>query len=168
MTKELELARLRDFKESNPWSGTYDQKKEKFKDLMTSFCEIHKVESPKLIVPRSWKHKRHGDCWFKQQKIRMRNFSVLTLLHEFKHWSDFCQGMPFETDQDLLEREWEAKYYSTSRFYSVWPERVQGLQELIDDVQDSDLSKFKTSSVSDRYKYDPHLVAIVNVVRGKI
>ena len=129
--EEIEI--LNNFKKKHPWSGTYCQKKIKFKKLLTELCELHDVEVPKLLIPSKkfeWTKKRHGDCTYQSKKIRIRNFSVITLLHEFRHWLDFCKFPTLIQRKEKKKVEWRANYYSSRLFYTVWPERIKIFKRL--------------------------------------
>ena len=130
--RELEI--LNDFKKDKPWSGNYTYKFPKFNDLLCDLCQLYKIENPTLIIPKNKKFKwiktRDGDFWFKQKKLRMKNFSVITLLHEFKHWIDYNNNRSWKTKKDKQKREYEATYYSTFLFYRTWTERLKHLQEI--------------------------------------
>ena len=161
MQEEIEI--LRNFKKKHPWSGDYYQKKKKFKKFLKQLCELHQVEVPKLLVPQKkfkWTKNRHGDCIYKLKKIRIRNFSILTLLHEFRHWTDLCQFPELRSRKKKKEVEWRANYYSNRLFYTVWPERIKIFKRLVDN---NDLIKnsAKLKRLRKAYKNDTSLKSSV-------
>ena len=165
LKQEIEL--LKTFKENHPWRGDYNAKKKKFICLLNELCKLHNLESPKLLIPKKrgrfqWCKSRHGDCWLKDKKIRLRNFSIITLLHELKHWTEFNQNKNFKK-LTRKEREWSAIYYSTSRFYSVWPERITHLEELRDNIK-----RVHHQEIKENYKENPHLSALVGIILNDI
>lgn len=158
-TQEISL--LKDLKQKHPWSGSYMVKKAKFKYLLNGLCEIHGVDAPRLLIPKDkeqyeWTKKVYGDCWCQLGKIRVRNFSVITLLHEFRHWLDYnTAGL-----KRKKASEWRANYYSTYRFYYVWPERIKLLNELFTEKE--------LSLKPENYKTDAYIQAMEDLVRGDL
>jgi hypothetical protein len=149
-----EISLLKDFKKVGPWSGSYDQKKSKFSRLLDDFCKMHGVQKVELLFSKDLES--YGECWTEEGKIWLRNFSALTLLHEFKHWLDYSSS---DLKNDKVD-EWRANYYSTYRFYYVWPERIKLLSEL-----------FKEKAVNvepEDYRVNANLLAMEDLVKGTV
>lgn len=168
-----EIYLLEEFKEKKPWSGNFYKKKSKFNWLLTNLCYIHTLPCPKLIIPKNphlykWTKNIDGDCWFFEQKIRIKNFSVITLLHEFKHWVDLWSNKKFKPKENKEKREWEAIYYSISRFYKVWPERINYLKELSFSFSKNNICLDNFINKYNIYDNDPNMKAILDIVAGKI
>ena len=150
---QQEIVILKQLKKKRPWSGGYEVKKEKFTWFLEELCKLHELEIPKLIIHRSekqfkWAKKYCGDCTLEGKKgqIRIKNFSIITLLHEFKHWKDFHDPELKFNKKEEKKREYDAYYYSTRRFYAVWPERIKMLSEFIEN------KIFKTKSIQTRIR----------------
>lgn len=178
-----EIALLKELKKNNPWSGGYKAKKKKFKWLLTELCLIHNLKVPKLIIPQypqklKWTKKICGDC--SRKTIRINNFSVLTLLHEFKHWIDFHNpNLEWKQKKEKEKREYDAYYYSTRRFYEIWPERINMLSEfynLIDnDTEKSIIAidkirkmKYQYQKTNIDYKLRAETCAIIDIILKEV
>jgi len=163
LQQDIEIIEV--FKRCSPWSGTFERKREKFLTLLNNLCMVRSIEIPKLLIHRDhkrfkWARANDGDCWFNQKKIRIRRFSVLTLLHEFKHWNDMKGGKSFN-GPCKKQREWEAVYYSTYLFYRVWPERLKHLSDLM-------TMRVENIKLSESQKENASLVALIDlIVKGK-
>ncbi len=132
--EEIEI--LKKFKQQSPWNGNYYNKKRKFKEFLIKLCELHEVEVPKFLIPKNqykfkWAQQRFGDCNYRLKTIRIKNFSIITLLHEFRHWVDFQKSPELRSKKQEHVMEWRASYYSNRLFYTVWPERIKIFKKLI-------------------------------------
>ena len=84
---------LEEFKQKNPWSGDFDERKEKFTDLHNKFNEIFGRNIGLSIEispnPRDWSSS--GNSYYIQfrdgkEEIHLKGrFSVITFLHEWFH-----------------------------------------------------------------------------------
>ncbi len=128
MIIEDEIYLLKKIKKNNPFDGNEHSKYNKFEKLLVGLCEIHKIGVPEFVINKNLPKGVCGDCRFESPRIRLKRFSVVTLLHEFKHWVDYSKKLNF--DQELDDREWDAIYYSNILFYAVWPERIKNLKEV--------------------------------------
>ncbi len=172
--KEIHL--LKKFKKKYPWTGGYKIKKNKFKWFLNELCAIYNIKTPKLIIPQypnklKWTKKIHGDC--SKYRIRINNFSIITLLHEFKHWVDFHNSQLKWQKEELQQREYDAYYYSARMFYTVWPERIKMISELntLIDNNDSNVIINKIRELKKEYKktninYKSHaeICAIIDII----
>lgn len=181
--QELEL--LKELKQKSPWTGEYQSKKEKFIWLLTELCNIHNMDVPKLVIPKypnqfEWTKKYCGDCAFRYRhkgKIRIKNFSVITLLHEFKHWIDFHNSkLKWKTKKEKEKREYDAYYYSTRRFYAVWPERIKTLSEFVENnIFETKTAQLRMRQMKEKYqdtdvdyKLRAETRAIIDIVLGEV
>jgi hypothetical protein len=159
---QQEIKLLKYIKSKKPWYGSYSSKKAKFTFLLDNLCELHCLDKIKLLIPEDrrqheWSRRYYGDCCPKIRRIRIRNFSIITLLHEFKHWLDYNTTGLFHNNKI---DEWRANYYSTYRFYYVWPEKIDLLNEMF--------TEQNISVYAENYKVDVYLQAIEDLVQGKI
>jgi len=180
-----EIALLKELKEIKPWTGGYQTKKEKFEWLLNELCLMHKLETPKLIVPKNpkqfkWTQEYCGDCAYGSKyegRIRIRNFSVIILLHEFKHWIDFHNPeLKWQSKKDRDKRDYDAYYYSARRFYEVWPERIKMLSEFIENnIFETKSVQSKIRKMKNRYlatdtnfKLKAETCAVIDIVLGEV
>ena len=154
-----ELQLLSSFKKQNPWAGTYEIKYHKFHTFLVNLCDIYQINCPKFLVPKNknlkWMKDRHGDCRISPPRIRIKYFSVIDLLHEFKHLIDSSNK---DFHKDLNKREWDAIYYSNLLFYITWPERIKKINEIVS--MNNSISRFKEIL---NIK-DPHYCAIIDSI----
>ncbi|MHA1281997.1 MAG: hypothetical protein ACTSQP_05765 [Promethearchaeota archaeon] len=73
------------------WRGDDLHKKNVFESLLRKLCEIYSIpHTPELIIDRNLKSL---GCYIPfKNKIIMNKYSLITLLHEFKHLKDFSEG----------------------------------------------------------------------------
>lgn len=164
---EKELPIFFDFKGSKPFSGNFIQKYSKFEKLVHDLCSLYEIESPVLKIDlrskKGKKSKTDGFIKFSEKTVRIKGFSIMTLLHEIKHWIDFQLGYLWDDLKENKKKEWAAIYYSTFRYYKMWPEKLKCLQEI------QNLSSRKNVSIffdEDEYSSDPHALAIVHLALG--
>lgn len=172
MFLEKEIYLLNKIKQIDPWKGDYEYKYNNFKWILKNLCNLYFLPIPKLIIPKNpnkykWTKKIDGDCWYYQLKIRLKNFSIITLLHEFKHWYDLFDNKKFKPKTNKEKREWEAIYYSITRFYTVWPERIQHLQEIKNKIISENINLSEISFNNFNYSIDPNQQAIYDILLNK-
>lgn len=161
-----ELKILKELKKMKPWYGSKSDKKEKFDFLYRSLSDLHGILVPKLRVVNNLKIKNkklYGLCNMEFGEIFINKFSVITALHEFKHWLDFN----YKVDKSISKLEWEATYYSTSRFYIVWPERIQHLKEIRNRLNTED-NNYKIAKTDINYNMCPDTVAVLDIIMGSL
>jgi len=109
------LAAVNEFKATNPWSGSLDERFLKFKHLNFMLSQAYGIREPTLEMEdmtggNSYHSQYQGD----RHAIVMRGkLSVLTYLHEFAH----ARG----------RNEWQASKWSINLFKRVFPEKYARL-----------------------------------------
>ncbi len=117
------------FKESSPYTGDHAQKIEKFSSLIGAISKEYDVKRPALYVTNSKGQKSYFDEYLETSMgyydgfimlIGMRKFSVLTVLHEFRHHLQYhWEGIKmFSTD-----KEEDANIWSQAVFKQAFEEK---------------------------------------------
>lgn len=121
--KELEeptIEILKEFKEANPWRGTIDERKEKFRVAFRKMRELYGIGRSRLTfaVPNrvsQWRASGWSSYNRSTGRITLRGrLSVITFLHEFGH--------------ALGKGEKGAVKFSLNLFEKVFPEQWEKLQ----------------------------------------
>lgn len=160
--KEFDI--LLQFKKMKPWNGDYFTKYEKFKWLLDKLCLAYNLsyDIPKLKImnDKYSDENGYGNFNFEKNIIELNNFSVITLLHEFKHFLDYKNNIKYNDD---LDRENAADYYCYFNFYYIWPERIEKLQEILNIKKNNNLkldlnlsfsnNNIETKAICDIIKY---------------
>lgn len=143
INQAIELTR--EFIKQKPYRGTYSEKYAKFVWYLEGLCEIYSYRPvPKLIVPKrpsKYLMEHYGFVRIYNRKSRlsiliykikrllrirefiaMRKFSIITLLHEFKHLLDARAGLP--------QSEESARQFSEKIFFTANPHAKKTLVKI--------------------------------------
>ena len=94
-----------------PWSGSGEEKMAKFVTLLNKLSQIYSVTVPVLEIGDPM-HAHGSGCYLPlENKIILPKFSLVTLLHEFKHHLQHCKGK--------RNTEEAARGWSISLFYQA-------------------------------------------------
>ena len=118
--KEKVVEVLRQFKEVNPWKGTFGQRADKFIDCFLKLRTLYNISGLRFVLclPTEFRDfNNSGASYYDNNIICLKGrFSVITFLHEFAH----ALGMNQQQSHD----------WSNGLFKEVWPEKVENLQEV--------------------------------------
>jgi hypothetical protein len=141
------LSAVKSFRECHPYKGTNDEKYRKFKALLFSMSHYYSVPVPSLYVTGMQEFSEidsrlettlgHYDDL--RMQVESRKFSVLTILHEFRHHLQYhCRSMVMMSN----DNEMDANAWSQLLFKSAWPERYNELvgKEEIQPVNENNLN----------------------------
>lgn len=109
---------VRNFKKTRPYTGGREEQMWKFEEFLKILSGIYGLEPPKLYVTDPSKTRTRFDEYIDEHlgcyqdiacRIAMRKFSVLTVLHEFRHflqyrwrkWVDKCLSDDVEKDATI-------------------------------------------------------------------
>lgn len=124
---------VRFFRKRAPYKGSFDEKMSKYKAFLSVLSHYYGVSTPKLYVTDPSKRKTPFDFvldlvkgMYYHGKISIRKFSVISLLHEFRHYlQERCQNI-IRVSQDNEE---DANAWSHHVFKQSWGERYVFLFE---------------------------------------
>lgn len=101
---------------AKPWSGNEEQKMDKFTNWLRQVSQVYHTNTPSLQISDD-EVTRELRGYYEQGHISLPKFSVLTLMHEFRHHLQ-REGIVSVT---AFDREQDAINWSTSLFYTVRP-----------------------------------------------
>ena len=121
---ESTLELVREFKSSHPYRGSYEEKLEKYKNLLTSLNNRYGIEDEiGLVIPRegkcpSWLNSAMG-MWVtgptpyptRPNTIYVRKFSVITFLHEYRHLLQTKLNRGAGRDKEVDARDFSETIY---------------------------------------------------------
>ena len=110
--------RVRTFIKSNLWKGTAGEKQKKFERLLHDLSQIYKIPQPTLRISNK---KKAGNGFYESNHIELPHYSVVTLLHEFRHHH---QHQKHRKDTEAIARGW-----SLSLFYQAAPKHFKNARE---------------------------------------
>lgn len=101
----------------DPWSGSREELQERFQMLLDWLCDAYGVPRLRLVVRSTPMLERCLGYYSPAGRlVAMRKFSIITLLHEFRHHLDHVQGRPSPNSVELYR-------WASEAFFEVWPER---------------------------------------------
>lgn len=122
---------VRCFKRIHPYVGSHDEKIRKFKSVLVVLSHYYSVNVPTLYVTDDTAEMSAFDEYIWQCKgvydhtdnsISLRKFSIISLLHEFRHHLQFVVGFLCDNTED------DANMWSHVIYKTVWPHNFATLK----------------------------------------
>jgi hypothetical protein len=132
MIPENVIEAVRCLKRNHPYRGTYDIKSKKFGCLLNVLSYYYSVPVPSLYIVDDSKPMTNFDKCIVMIKgcynpstcnISLRKFSVISLLHEFRHHLQCVLGFPCDNIED------DANIWSHLIYRKVFSRNFQRLKE---------------------------------------
>ncbi len=106
---------------SKPWSGTDDEKQDKFERWLRQVANVYGIPAPQLEISDDPLTLLMAGG-YSAGTMTLPKFSVLTLFHEFRHHMQFCGvGRAGEVYGEHTAMEDDAAGWGCSLFYKVRP-----------------------------------------------
>lgn len=118
------ITAVRCFKRTHPYIGSYTEKLRKFKGVLVVISHYYSVPVPSLYVIDDTAEMSSFDEYIYQckgiydrvqQSISLRKFSIISLLHEFRHHLQCVLAIPCDNIED------DANIWSHIIYKKVWP-----------------------------------------------
>ncbi|MFX0134776.1 MAG: hypothetical protein ACFFDN_14135 [Candidatus Hodarchaeota archaeon] len=130
--KKTTIQAVKDHWNKGFWKGDSLHKKTVFESLLKQLCEIYDINKiPQIIIKKDF----HNSGMYipPLNIIIMNKYSLITLLHEFKHLKDINEGKRFSEEN--------AKGWSLSLVYQVNPNYLKQVvgKGLVKYITDNDI-----------------------------
>lgn len=110
------------------WRETNDSQQAAMETWLETVSKCYGIETPSVRMDSRVPSQNGGYFPAPEQLILLPYFSVMTLLHEYRHHMQYCVEElvhRFAVDEDQSAAQLDAVEWSTSLFYSVAPRRFE-------------------------------------------